>query len=94
MTSQSSIIEKTSTFVDETIHIMFECVVHLHGHWNKVVPFMKPFIFTDLSNDIKFRNYTYWSTNDTQSHRLPHWVSNHHIGNKNLVLLGHVEIGL
>ncbi len=59
MTSQLSIVEKTSTFLDETIHIMFGCAVHLHGHRNKMVPLLKLFIFADLSNDIKFRNYTY-----------------------------------
>ncbi len=93
MTSQSSIVEKTNTLVDETIHIMLECIVHLHGHWNKVVPFLKPSILTNFNNGIKFNNYTYWSTNDTRSHSLLHWVNNHHIGNENLVLLGHVKVG-
>jgi hypothetical protein len=32
--------------------------VHLHGHWNKVVPFMKPSIFADLSNNVKFHSCT------------------------------------
>jgi hypothetical protein len=59
MTSWSSIMEKTSTFPNETIHITLECVVHLHGHWNKMVPFLKPFIFVDLNNGAKFRSYTY-----------------------------------
>ncbi len=70
------------------------CIVHLHGHRNKVVPFMKPCILADLNNGTKFHIYTCWSTKDTQSHRLSCWVSNHHIGNKDLVLLGHVEINL
>jgi hypothetical protein len=79
-----------NTLLDETIHIMVGCAVHLH--WNKNVPFMKPFILMDLSNGTKFRNYTCWSTNDTHSHRLSCQVSNHHINNKDLVLTNHVEI--
>ncbi len=59
MTSWSSIVEKMSTFFDETIHIMVECAMHLHGHWNKVVHVMNPFIFMDLKNGAKFHNYTY-----------------------------------
>jgi len=55
---------------------------------------MKSFIFVDLSNGVKFCSYTCWSTNDTQSHHLPCWVSNHHIDNEDLVLLGHVKIDL
>jgi hypothetical protein len=42
MISRLSIMEKTSIFPDEKIHITFECVVHLHGHRNKVMPLMKP----------------------------------------------------
>jgi hypothetical protein len=38
MTFRSSIVEKTGTFLDETIHITFKCIVHLHGHQNKMVP--------------------------------------------------------
>jgi hypothetical protein len=56
MTSRSSIMEKTITLLHEMIHIVFGCVMHLHDHWNKVVPFMKPFILTDLNNGIKFYN--------------------------------------
>ncbi len=94
MTSRSSIVEKTHTLLDEMIHITLKCVMHLHGHWNKVVPLMKPFILADLSNGVKFHNYTCRSTNDTQSHHLPHQINNHHINNKDLVLSGHVKIGL
>jgi hypothetical protein len=47
-------MEKMGTFLDETIHITPMCVVHLHGHWNKVVLFMKLSIFADLSNGTKF----------------------------------------
>jgi hypothetical protein len=47
---------------------------------------MKPSIITDLSNDIKFRNYTSWSINDIRSHYLPCKVNNHHIDNKDLAL--------
>ncbi len=54
---------------------------------------MKPFILADLKNDIKFCNYTYWSIDDIQNHHLSHRISNHHIGNKDLVLSGHVKIG-
>jgi hypothetical protein len=91
MNSQSSIVEKVGTFLDEMIHITHECVMHLHGHQNKMVLFMKCFIFVDLNNGVKFRNYTCWSINDTQSHCLLHRVNNHHINNENLVLSGHVE---
>jgi hypothetical protein len=35
MTSRSFIMEKMNTLLDETIHIMPKCVVHLHGHQNK-----------------------------------------------------------
>ncbi len=58
MIFQSFNVEKTSTFLDETIHIMTRCAIHLHGHWNKMMFFMKPYIFTDLSNGIKFHSYT------------------------------------
>jgi hypothetical protein len=30
MTSQSSIVKKTGTFPNETIHITLKCAVHLH----------------------------------------------------------------
>ncbi len=65
MTSPSSIVETTGTLFNEMIHITPECAMHLHGHWNKMVPFMRPFIFVDLNNGVKFCNYTYWLTNDT-----------------------------
>ncbi len=67
-----SIVKKTSTLLDDTIHISFGCIVHLHGHWNKVMPLMNPFILANLSNDTKFYNCTYWLTNDTRSHCLSH----------------------
>jgi len=92
MTFWLSIVEKTGTFPNETIHITLGCTMHLHGHWNKMVALIKPSIFIDFNNGAKFRNYTYWLTNYTWSHCLPHWVYNHHIGNKDLVFLGHVEI--
>jgi hypothetical protein len=68
------------------------CDVQLHGHWNKMVPFMKPSILADLTNGFKFRSCTWWSSNDAQTHCLPHWVNNHHIKNENLILSSHVEI--
>jgi hypothetical protein len=52
-------MEKTSTLLNETIHIMLECVMHLHGHRKKVVPLMKLFILANFSNDTKFCSYTY-----------------------------------
>ncbi len=58
MPSRLSIMEKIGTFPDETIHITPRCVVHFHGHQNKVVPFMKPSILVDLNNHTKFRSYT------------------------------------
>jgi hypothetical protein len=94
MTFRSSIVKKTDILPNEMIHIMPECVVNLHGHWNKVVPLMKPSILADLTHGTKFRNYTYWSTNDIRSDCLLHWVNNHHIGNEDLVLSGHVKIDL
>ncbi len=58
MTSQLSIVENTGTLPDEMIHITPECSMHLHGHQNKVVSLMKPFIFADLNNGVKFYSYT------------------------------------
>jgi hypothetical protein len=52
-------VEKTNTFLDEMIHITPGCTMHLHGHWNKMVPRLKPSILMDLSNGTKFRNCTY-----------------------------------
>jgi hypothetical protein len=85
-------MEKMGTLHDETIHIMHGCVVHLHGHRNKMVPLLKPSIFVDFNNDTKFCNCTCWSSNDIRSHYPPCWVNNHHIGNENLVFSGHVKI--
>jgi hypothetical protein len=70
MISRSSIVEKKNTFLSEMIHIMFGCVMHLYDHSNKMVPLMKPSIFADFSNGIRFHVCTRWSTNDTCSHRL------------------------
>jgi len=72
------------------------CVVHFHGHQNKMVlvMVMKLSIFVDLSNDAKFRNPICWLTNDIQRHHLPRWVNNYYIGNEDLVFSNHVEIGL
>jgi hypothetical protein len=78
-------MEKMNTLPDETIHITPRCAMHLHGHWNKVVPLMKPFILVDLNNGVKFCRYNCWSIND---------IHNHHISNKNLVLMNHVKIDL
>jgi hypothetical protein len=47
-------MENISTFPNEIIHITLGCVVHFHGHWNKMVPLMKPFIFVDLNNDATY----------------------------------------
>ncbi len=71
---------------------MPKCVVHLHDHQNKEVPFMKPSIFADFSNGAKFHYYTYWSTNDTHNYYLSCQDSDDHIGNKYMVLMNHVEI--
>jgi hypothetical protein len=59
MISQLSIVKKTSTFLDEMIHIMPRCAMYLHGHQNKMAPFLKPFILEDLNDGAKFHNYTY-----------------------------------
>ncbi len=66
MTFQLSIVEKMGTFLNKTIHIVPKCVMHLHGHHNKMVPLTKPFILADISNGIKFRSCTCWSTNDSR----------------------------
>jgi hypothetical protein len=60
ITFRSFFVEKMSTLLDETIHITLACVVHLHGHWNKMVPLMKPFILADINNNVKFHNCTCW----------------------------------
>jgi hypothetical protein len=56
----SSIVKKTSTIPNEMIHIMLGCALHLHDHWNKVMPLLKPSIFANLNNGAKFRSYTCW----------------------------------
>jgi hypothetical protein len=53
MTFRLSIVEKMNTFLDESIHIMPKCIVHLHGHQNKLVPLMKPSILVNISNGVK-----------------------------------------
>jgi hypothetical protein len=58
MIFRSSIVEKTSTLLDERINIILRCAMHLHDHRNKVMPLLKPSILADLSNGAKFRNYT------------------------------------
>ncbi len=58
-----------------------------------MVFFMKLSILLDISNNVKFHSYTCWLINDTQNHRLPCRVNDHHIDNESLFLLGHVEIG-
>jgi len=55
----SSIMEKMNTFFDEIIHIVHGCVVHFHGHQNKMVSLMKSSIFVDFNNGVKFCSYTY-----------------------------------
>jgi cAMP phosphodiesterase len=35
-------MKKTATLFDEMIYIIFKCTLHLHGHHNKVMPFMSP----------------------------------------------------
>jgi len=94
MTSQLSIMEKTITLLDKTIHIMFECVMNLHDHQNKVVLFMKPFIFVNPSNGTNLCNCTYSSTNNIHNHHFSCQVNNHHIDKKDLVYTSHVNIGL
>jgi hypothetical protein len=94
MTSWLSIMEKTNTLPNEMIHITLKCAMHPHGYRNKVVPIMKPSILANFNNDTKFQSRTYWSINDICSHHLPCRVNNHHIDNKNLILMIHVEIGL
>jgi hypothetical protein len=54
MISRLSIVGKTSTFSNETIYITPKCIVHFHGHWNKMVLLLKPSIFVDINNGAKF----------------------------------------
>jgi hypothetical protein len=52
-------MEKKSTLPDEMIHITPKCTMHFHGHWNKMVPLLKPSTLADFNNGVKFYNYTY-----------------------------------
>jgi hypothetical protein len=54
MTFRLSIMEKTGTFPNETIHIMPGGVMHLHGNWNKMVPLMKPLYLRILTMALSF----------------------------------------
>jgi hypothetical protein len=54
MTSQSSIMDKRGTLPNETIHITPKCIVHLHGHWNKMVYLMKPSVLAVLTMSLRF----------------------------------------
>jgi hypothetical protein len=58
MTSQSYIMERTSTLPNERIHITLMCVVHFHGHRNKMMPLMKLPVLVNLSSYAKFHNCT------------------------------------
>jgi hypothetical protein len=42
------------TFPNEMIHVMLGCVMHLHGHCNKLVPLVKPSILANFSNALNF----------------------------------------
>jgi hypothetical protein len=42
-------MENMGTFLNETIHITPRCAIHLDGHQNKMVPFMKPSILAILA---------------------------------------------
>jgi hypothetical protein len=53
-----SIVEKTSTLLNETIQIMIGCTMHFHGHQNKMVALLKPSIFVNFNNGVKFHNCT------------------------------------
>jgi len=69
MIFQLSIMEKMDGFFSGMTHIVPRCAMHFHGHWNKVVPLMKLYLFIDLNNGIKFWSCICWSTSDTQNHR-------------------------
>jgi hypothetical protein len=58
MTFQPFIMENTSKFPNEMIHITLRGAMQLHGHQNNVVPLMKPFISVDFNNDVNFYNCT------------------------------------
>jgi len=85
-------MEKTSTFPNEMIHITPKYVVHLHGHRNKMVPLMKPFILANFNDGVKFHSCARWSTKDSCNHHLSCQVTNHHISNKVLILTSDVKI--
>jgi hypothetical protein len=53
---------------------------------------MKPSMFANFNNGIKFHNYTYQLINNIWSHRFLRQVGYHHIGNENLILSDDVEI--
>jgi len=93
MTFWSFSMEKMNKFPNEMIHITLRYAMHLHGHWNKMVPLLKPSIIADLRNGVKFHSCTYWWNNDTQNHYLSHRINNHHISNEDLFFSNHVEIG-
>jgi hypothetical protein len=93
MTSRLFAMGKTNTVPNEMIHITPRYTMDLHSHWNKMVPFLKSFIFANLSNGAKLRSYTCWLINNTQSCCFLRQVSNHYIDNEDLVFLGHVEVG-
>jgi hypothetical protein len=47
---------KMGTLPNKMVHVMPGCITHLHGHWNKMVPFMKPYILANFNNGVKFHN--------------------------------------
>jgi hypothetical protein len=59
MAFRLSIMEKMNTLLDEMIHIMHTCAMHVHGRRNKMVPLMKPFILGDFTKGVKFYSCTY-----------------------------------
>jgi hypothetical protein len=54
MTFRLLIVKKTSTFLDEMIHITHKCTMHLHGHQNKMVPLIKPLCLWILAMALSF----------------------------------------
>jgi ribulose-5-phosphate 4-epimerase/fuculose-1-phosphate aldolase len=47
-------MDKKGTLPNERIHITPKCIVHLHGHYNKVVHLMKPSILAILMMALRF----------------------------------------
>jgi hypothetical protein len=97
MTPQSSILEMMGTLFAETIHIMSRCAMHLHGHQNKVVPFIKPFVYLQIL--VMVLSFIITSTGwlmtlEAIVFYIGLVLSNPNIDNEDLIFLSHIKIDL